>query len=152
MASFVFNNAKGKTGYYATLPAANDAIWAILLKSAGLEADGTLKDYTTLATLLAAANDEADFTNYSRKTLTTVTVAVDNTNDWLTADCDDLAWSSAGGATNNTLGKCLFCYVPDTTAQADSTTIPLTAYDCAVTTNGSTLTGTINAAGWYKAA
>jgi hypothetical protein len=73
---FTFNVAKGKVAYYTGLPAANDALIAILLKSSGLETDSTLKDYDDLASLLAGTSDEATDASYSRKTLTSVTVTV----------------------------------------------------------------------------
>lgn len=151
MADFVFNIAKGRAAYYSTLPAANDALIVLLLKSSGIEADGTLKDYDDVAALLAAANDEADFTNYARKTITSVTVTVDDTNDRQDVDVADQTWSTAGGATNNTLAKLVVAYDPDTTGGTDSTLIPLWAYDFAATTDGSDLTAAVNASGLYRA-
>lgn len=152
MANQVMNISKGRFVYYSTLPAANDALIVVLLKSAGLEADDTLNNYDDLAALLAAANDEADFTNYARKSVTTVTVTVDDTNNRADVDFADQVWTSAGGATNNTLGKLLICYDPDTTAGTDSTLVPLTHHDFAATTDGSNLTGQLDAAGFGRAA
>jgi hypothetical protein len=151
MADGVFNIALGKVAYYAGLPAANDALIVVLLKSAGLEADGTLRDYDDLAALLAAANDEADFTNYSRKTLASVAVTTDDTNNRNDADAADFTYSAAGGASNNTVGKALICYDPDTTGGNDSTVIPLTFHDCSFTTDGTDQQVTIAAAGFYRA-
>lgn len=151
MADFVFTIAAGKAAYYATLPAANDALIVVLLKSTGLEADGTLRDYDDLAALLAAANDEADFTNYVRKTGASVTVTLDDTNNRADADLADITWTAAGGASNNTLGKLLVCYDPDTTGGTDSSIIPLTAHDFTATTDGSDITATIAAAGFFRA-
>ncbi len=125
MGNAVFNISKGKPSYYAGLPAAADAIKCLLLKSSGIVADGTLADYTTVAALLAGASDEADFTNYVRKTLASITVTVDNTNDRVDIDCADIVWTTAGGASNNTVAKLVTFYVPDTGAESDSTNIPL---------------------------
>ncbi|MEV4000992.1 hypothetical protein [Actinomadura sp. NPDC049753] len=152
MADFEFNIVKGKLAYYASLPAANDALIAVLLKSTGLEADSVLKDYDNLQTLLAASNDEATFTNYTRKTLTGVTAAVDDTNDRVDVDADDLSWATAGGAANNTLSKLLICYDPDTTGGTDADLIPLTAHDISVTTDGTTLNIAFPSGGFYRAA
>jgi hypothetical protein len=152
VADGVFNIAKGKAGYYATLPAANDALIVVLIKATGLEADDTLNNYDDLAALLAAANDEADFTNYARKTITSVTNTVDDTNNRLDSDFADQTWTAAGGASNNTLGKLLVCYDPDTTAGTDSTVIPLTYHDFSATTDGSDLTAVVATAGFYRAA
>lgn len=152
MADGVFNIAKGKAGYYATLPAANDALIVVLIKATGLEADDTLNNYDDLAAILAAANDEADFTNYARKSITSVTNTVDDTNNRLDSDFADQTWTAAGGASNNTLGKLLVCYDPDTTAGTDSTVIPLTYHDFSATTDGSDLTAVVATAGFYRAA
>src|SRR5436189_6450719 len=106
MADGIFNIAKGKIAYYAGLPAANDALIVVLLKSAGLEADDTLNNYDDLAALLAAANDEADATNYARKTVAAgVTVTVDDVNNRVDMDFADQTWAALGGAANNTIGK-----------------------------------------------
>jgi len=151
MANQVFNISKGRAAYYSTLPAASDALIVLLLTTTGIEADDTLNNYDDLAALLAAANTEADFTNYARKSITSVTVTVDDTNNWVDADFADQTWTSAGGATNNTLAKLLICYDPDTGAGTDSTVIPLTHHDFSVTTDGSDLVAQLAAAGFYRA-
>lgn len=109
MADFVFNIAKGRVAYYASLPAANDALIAIPIEAAGVESDATLKDYDTVAVLLAAANNEQS--TMGRKTLATVSVTVDDTNDRVNIDCDDITWS---GATGNAISDILICYDPET--------------------------------------
>jgi len=152
VASGIFNISKGKIKYYSELPATNDALIIVLLKSSGLVADATLADYDDLAALLAGASDEADFTNYARKTITSVTVTVDDTNDRLDLDIADQTWTSAGGASNNTLGKILVCYDPDTTGGTDSTIVPLSYHDFTATTDGNDLVATIAAAGFARAA
>lgn len=152
MATGVFNVAKGKAGYYSTLPAANDALILVLLKSAGLEADDTLNNYDDLGTLLAASNDECDFTGYSRKVITSATPTVDDTNNRLDVDFADQVFTNAGGATNNTIGKALVCYDPDTTGGTDSSIIPLTYHDFSATTSGVDLTVQVASAGYYRAA
>jgi len=150
VADFTFNIAKGTIGYYAGLPAANDALIVVLLKSSGLEADAVLKDYDTLQALLAAANDEADFTNYTRKTLASVTNTVDDTNDRRDIDCADFTYTAAGGATNNTCSKLLVCYDPDTTGGTDADIIPLLAYDISLTTDGNDVNVTVHANGLLR--
>lgn len=153
MADGVMNIAKGRIATYAGLPAANDALIVVLLKSSGLEADDTLNNYDDLAALLAAANDEADATNYARKTVTSgITVTVDDTGNKVDIDMPDLTWAALGGVSNNTLAKMLVCYDPDTTGGTDSSVIPLTYHDCAVTTDGTDVTVQIAAAGFARAA
>lgn len=153
MANGVFNIMKGKLAYYAGLPAANDALIVVLLKSAGLVADATLTDYDDLATLLGGASDEADFTNYVRKTVTaSITVTVDDTNERVDLDMPDLVWTAAGGASNNTLGKIIVCYDPDTTGGTDSSIVPMSYHDFSATTDGNDLNAAIAAAGFGRAA
>lgn len=109
-----------------------------------------MMDFTTLAGI-KASQTEATFTNYVRKPLTNVAVTVDNTLNRRVADADDLAWTSAGGATNNALGRIVFCYVPDTTTpSADSAILPLTFYPYATTTDGTTRSVQINTVGWWR--
>lgn len=153
MGDIVFNIAKGKAGYYAGLPAANDALILVLLKSSGIESDATLKDYDTLAAILAATNDECDFTGYSRKTLASVTATVDDTNDRLDADAaDPSAWTNSGGGAQ-AAAKAIVCYDPDTTGGTDSDLIPLVALDYAVTFDVGVATSlAFNASGFYRAA
>lgn len=152
MAAIVFNIAKGRVGRYADLPATNDAIIWVLLKFAGLEADATLQDYTTLSALLAAANDEATFTGYARIThVASIVPAVDNTANSLSVDdTTDPTWtpSSAQG-----LGKIIACYDPDTTGGTDADLIPLFADDFAITTPTSgAITYVVATGGFYSAA
>jgi len=152
MADVVFNISLGEVKKYAKLDGgANDALIVVLLKSAGIEADATIRDHDDLAALLAAANDEADFTNYARKTITSATITVDDTNNRVDIDIADQTWTAAGGGTNNTLAALLVNYDPDTTAGTDSTVVPLTKHDFSVTTDGSDLTAQIAAAGFFRA-
>lgn len=151
MADGVFNIAKGRVAYYATLPAANDALIVLLLTAA--DADSTLEDFDDLDTLLDGANNaEATFTNYARKTITSVTVTVDDANDRVDVDIADQTWSSAGGASNETTVKLLVCYDPDTTGGTDADIIPLTHHDFAVTTDGSDVVAQFSASGFFRAA
>jgi hypothetical protein len=155
------NIAKGRVAEYNNRIDSNDpansAFIVVLLKT--VEADATLKDYDSLGAILAAgggtANVEANFTNYARKTLTdadTSATTPDDTNDRMDIDVADFTWTTAGGATNNTLAKLLICYDPDTTSGTDSNIIPLTAHDFVATTDGTDLTAQIAASGFYRAA
>lgn len=152
----VFNVARGKIAYYASLPAANDAITIVAFQVAGQVADTVMRDYATLAAI-KAANTEATFTGYARKTMTNIHtpgqtgIVPDNSTDTLSIDADDFSWTSAGGTTNNSLGRLVFAYVPDTTvAVNDGTTIPLTFYDYVTATDGTTKQVQVNAAGFWR--
>lgn len=158
MADGVFNIAKGRVVEYYNRVENNDpsasALIIVLLKAN--EAEATLIDRDDLSAVLAeAGTTEADFTNYARKTLTDVELAAlpapDDTNDRYDIDLPDQTWTSAGGATNNTLTKLLVCYDNDTGAGTDANIIPLTHHDFAATTDGSDLTAQFAAAGFFRA-
>ena len=99
--------------------------------------------------LAEAGTTEATFTNYARKTGITGTITVDDTNDRVDVDIPDQTWTSAGGATNNTLTKLVTAYEE---SAADSGRIPMTHHDFAVTTDGSDITAQVNSAGFGRAA
>lgn len=132
MANIVFNIALGQLAYLAGLPAANDALIMVPFASSGLGSDATLRDCATLAAVKAVATEQ---TTVGRKTLASVTVTVDNTNDRVAIDSADVTWSAPTGSA---IGAVVICYVPDTTAQSDSTTIPLTKHDLLWTPDGNT--------------
>lgn len=149
MGAIVFNIAKGKVAQYAVLPNANDALIAVLLKSSGLESDGTLQDYDTLSAILAAANDEATFAGYSRQTLASVTVTPDDTNNRQDVDAADPSWSPTAA---EALGKIVICYDPDTTGGTDADLVPLTADDFAITMpTAGTVTYQVASGGFFRA-
>lgn len=145
MSSITFNIAKGKVNAYTERVVNNDpansALVVVLLKTA--EADATLQDYDTLGALLAAgggtANVECDFTSYVRKVLTDADLSaptVDDTGNEQYSDMPDQTYTSAGGATNNTIVKALICYDSDTTAGTDANLVPLVA--CGFSANPTT--------------
>lgn len=143
MADIVFNIAKGAAAEMARDDATKFGV--VLLKTA--ESDANMRDRATLAAVVANST-EADFTNYARKTGLTGTLNVDNTNDRVDVDLPDQTWTTAGGASNNTLAKLVVYY--ENTA-ADSGRVPLVALDFVVTTDASDLTAQFNAAGFYRA-
>jgi hypothetical protein len=149
---FVFNIMKGKAAYYATLPAANDALVLVWLKSAGLESDATLQDYDNLSVLLAAANDECDFTGYSRRTLASVTSTVDDSGNLWVVDAADPATYTNTSATQ-VAGAAIVCYDDDTTSGTDTNLIPIAQLLTGTLSFDQNVTTTIsfNASGIYTA-
>jgi len=133
MATITFNIALGKLAYYASLPAANDALVLIPLESSGLESDAVLRDKHDFAAVVAGTTNEQ--TTLGRKTLTSVTVTVDDTNDRIALDAADVSWTSPSG---NPVGALVIGYVPDTTAPSDSAIVPLTKHDLTWTPDGNT--------------
>lgn len=156
MADEAFNIAKGRVvelyNRVKSNDPANSAFIVVLLKTA--EADATLRDYDDLASLLAGSNVEADFTNYARKTLTDSDLSAlpspDDVNDRYEVDIPDQTWTSAGGATNNTLAKLLVCYDSDTTGGTDSNIVPLTHHDFVLTTDGSNISAVVDSNGFFR--
>lgn len=159
MADQVFNVALGRIVELYNRVKSNDpadsALIVVLLKAA--EADATLIDYDTLAAVLGGSNTEADFTNYVRKVLTDAELASlpspDDINDRYEVDIPDQTWSSAGGASDNTLVKALICYAPagsDSPPSEDSEIIPLCHFDFPRTTNGADLVMQIHPNGFFR--
>ena len=146
MSDGVFNIAKGAFAEMFRDGAANGIV--LLLKANETETD--LIDHDELNALLGAAgNTEADATSYARKTGLTGTVTVDDTNDRVDVDMPDQTWSPLGGASNNTLTKLVTAYE---NAAADTTRIPLSHHDFALTTDGSDVSNQFNASGFGRAA
>lgn len=143
--SFIFNVAKGSAGEMAR----DDATKFGMLLLQVVEADTTLRDRTTVATILAASNTEATFMNYARKTSLTATRTVDHANDRVDLDLPDQTWVAAGGATDNTLVKLIIFYEE---AAADATRIPIAAYSFDYVTSGVDLLAQVNSAGFLRAA
>lgn len=148
MADFVFNIAKGKVAYYASLPAADDAIIVLLLLTSGLESDAVLKDKDDVAALVSGATDEATGGAYVRKTAATVTVTVDDSGDLVDVDCADITWTALACGP---VAKLVFAYDGDTTGGADSAIIPLTCHDFAVTPDGTDVVAQVTATGFFRA-
>lgn len=146
MTDQVFNISKG--AFVEKIRDAGTNVLVLLLQAN--EAESTLIDRDTVALMLAeAGTTEATFTNYARKTGITGTITVDDTNDRVDVDIPDQTWTSAGGATNNTLTKLVTAYEE---SAADSGRIPMTHHDFAVTTDGSDITAQVNSAGFGRAA
>lgn len=139
MANIAFNVAKGRHAYYASLPAANDALVLVFLEATGLVADSVMEDYDTLAQVLAGASNEQ--TTLGRQTLAGVTVTVDDTGNQVVLDANDVVIATATGTPT---GAALICYDPDTTAGDDTTIVPLSKHDYTITPDGSELTVEIN--------
>jgi hypothetical protein len=145
-----FNIAKGKIAYYAGLPAANDALIAVLLKSSGVESAATLQDYTTLSAILAGTNDESTFTSYARQTCGSVTVTVDNVNNRVDVDCADISFTVGS---SQALGMLVICYDNDTTGGTDANLVPLVMDDAVASTPATgTLIYQVATSGFFRAA
>lgn len=147
MAALIPNIAKGAFAYYATLPAASDAIiWVVW---SGTETDANVRDADTVAALEALSLNEATFTGYARVTASGVTVTVDDTNDRVDVDANDPQWSPTSA---QAITRISAHYDADTGAGTDANTIPLFVDDFALTTATSgTLTYQVATGGFARA-
>jgi hypothetical protein len=169
VADFVFNIARGRSAYYyyavenslvvtaAGTPAftstANAALIIVAIDAAG-QTDAGMRDFDDLAALLAGTPNEVTNSGYARKVLTDVELAAvpapDDTNERYELDLPDQTWTVVGAGTAWT--DLLVCFDPDSTAGTDSSIIPLTCHDFAVTPDGSDITAQIAATGFYRSA
>jgi hypothetical protein len=153
MADFVFNIAKGRVVEYVNRVDANDpaaSTLVVVVIDANGDTDATMKDRDDLAALLGGTANEVTNANYARKTLTDSDVALgspDDGNDRFDVDIADQTWTAVGAGTAWT--DLIVCYSPS--AGADSTIIPLTCHDFALTPDGSDITAQIAAAGFFRA-
>jgi len=156
MADLVFNIAKGRVAELYNRVDSNDPANSVLLVialNAGAATDATLRDYDTMAAIEGDAN-AAEVTNsgYARKTLTDadlVAFAPDDTNDRVDLDIPDQTWTSVGAGSAWT--DLIVAYDNDSTSGTDSSVVPLTLHDFAITPSGSDITVQINAAGFFRA-
>lgn len=155
MPDYVFNVAKGRAAeLYKRVDdgdPANARLLVVPINTA--TADGTLQDLDTLAAVLGdAGTTEASGSGWTRKTITAADIAYapDDTNNRVDLDIPDQTWTAVSSATAST--DLLICYIPDgVTPGADSTVIPLSQHDFAVTPDGSDITAQIATAGFFRA-
>ena len=139
MANIVFNIAKGRVVEYYNRVENNDPSTSKLIlvpiETTGLESDATLIDKDDLAAVLSGTTNEQT-TNMGRKNLTDTELAAlpapTDASDYYEISLPTVTWTAATG---NAISKILVCY--DANSGADSTIIPLTLFDAAVTPDGS---------------
>jgi hypothetical protein len=155
MADQVFNIAKGKVAQYFQNvedgSPANAKIYMIVFNSS--DTDDAVRDCDTVAAIEALSSTaEVTNTNYSRKEILAadITITIDDTNNRVDIDIADESWTAVAAGTAWT-DICL-AYDPDSTTGTDSTLVPLTWHDFAVTPDGSDITAQINASGVFRAA
>lgn len=134
MANFSFNVSLGREVEFHNRVDNSDptnAVFVIVvLASAGLEADATLKDYDTLSALLASTNNEVTNGAYARIVLSDTGITAYTVND-----TDDLIMLPLADQTFVTIAagdawrKALICYDSDSTGGTDANIIPVKAFD-----------------------
>lgn len=139
MANIVFNIAKGRVVEYYNRVKNNDPSTSALvltpIETSGLEADSALIDSDTVAEVVDGATNKQ--TTMGEKVLTDADLAAlpapDDGNDRYDVSLPTVTWTAATG---NAISKILVSYRPNTGSPSDSTDIPLTLFDAAVTPDG----------------
>lgn len=145
MADFVYNIAKGAVAEKIR-DGAN--IVLLVLRTTNVESDATLRDKDTVSDVLSGATDEATNTNYARKSISngSVTLTVDDTNDRVDVDIADQTWTAVASGDNWS-----DIVIAEDVGGADSSRVPLTQHDFAVTPDGSDITAQIATGGFFRA-
>lgn len=141
MADFVFNISKGAFAEKFRDGAANGGM--LLLIAA--DTDDAMRDTDEITALLATLANEAVDASYARKTGLTGTITVDDTNNRVDVDMPDQTWVALAGAA---IVDLVIFYNEGGT---DTTRIPLTLHDFAITPDGSDVTAQLNASGFVRA-
>lgn len=145
MSNFVFNIAKGRVAYYATLPNNNDAIIAVPLQTSTLESDSLLMQRESLEEILTVSTEQ---TTMGRKILSNIESNVVHAENKVFTDANDFTYTGASGAA---IGAFIICYEPDTTNPNDAAIIPLTKHDFSALPNGGDIPVQISGAGFFVA-
>ena len=155
MADIVCNIAKGRVAELYnrvdTADPANSALILLVLATSGLEADSVLKDAATVTALVSGTTNEVTNSGYARKALTgagLAAFAADNVNDRVDLAIAAQTWTSV--AAGDGWSKLVVAYDPDTTTGTDTTLVPLTVHDFAVTPDGTNIVADASA-GFYRA-
>lgn len=154
MADFCFNISLGRTVELYNRVDSNDPANSALIMlaiDANGDTDATMKDRDDVAALLAGTANEVTNSGYARKTLTDADLtafAPDDANDRVDLDIPDQTFTSVAAGTAWT--DIVIAYDNDTTSGTDSSIVPLTCHDFAVTPNGGDITVQIAAAGFHR--
>lgn len=147
MANFVHNIGLGRVVELYNRVDSNDpanSAFIIVAIDANGDTDGTMKRRANLSALLGGTANEVTNSGYARKTLTDADIvawAPDDTNDRTDLDFPDQTWTAVGAGTAWT--DLLVCYDNDTTAGTDTSIVPCTNHDFAITPSGSDITAQI---------
>lgn len=143
MANFVFNIAKGRAvelyNRVKTNDPATSTIKVIPVEASGLEAQAALEDSLNVSEVFDGTTNEQ--TTMGRKSLADADIVAftnDTTNNRNDLDLPDQTWAAATG---NALGGLVIAYDPS--GGADTTLIPLSYHDFAVTPDGSDIVAQI---------
>ena len=139
MANVVFNIAKGRIVEYYNRVKSNDPSTSALvitpIETSGLEADSALIDSDNVTEVVDGTTNKQ--TTMGEKVLTDADLAAlpapNDGSDYYEVSLPTVIWTAASG---NAISKLLVAYRPNTGAASDTTDIPLTLFDFAVTPSG----------------
>jgi hypothetical protein len=158
MANFVHNRAKGRLTEWAERINANDPTNSVfliaLIASTGVESDAVLTDKDDWAGLVEGATNFATNTGSTRKTLDQaggITITYDDTNDRVDVDVPDQTWTAVANDGTGGISDVAFGFDTDSTSGTDSSVLPGTFHDFAVTPDGSDITAKIAELGFFRA-
>ena len=147
MANLVFNIALGRVVELYNRVDSNDptnAVLVIVAIDANGDTDATMKDRDDLAALLGGTANEVTNSGYARKVLSDsdlVAWAPDDGNDRVDLDVADQTWTAV--AAGDAWTDLLFCYDNNSTGGTDSSIVPMTCHDFAITPSGSDITAQV---------
>lgn len=156
MADIPFNASKGRASEFFYRVENNDpaASGIVVMALKTQAADATLIDFDDFAAILAGGSTEATNSGYARKTLTDVELSAivpDDTNDRSDLTFPNLTWSSVA-AVGGAWVALVVGYDNDTTSGTDSSIIPISKHEFAVTPDGSDIIASLTAPGFYRTA
>lgn len=152
MGDFQFNIAKGRIVELANRVDSNDPAAAclyIIPIDAGAISDATFKDCDDFAAIISAGATERSSSGWNRKTLTDADITLagpDDSADQRAVDFADPTWTPTAGNVTDLV----VCY-SSVAAPTDGQLIPLTMHDFPITPDGSLVTGTVSASGFFVA-
>lgn len=140
MANLVFNVALGAVGEKIR----DGANIQVIPIDAGATTDATFKDHDFLNNVLAAATERTTG-GWNRKSIAnaSITLTVDDTNDRVDVDIADQTWTAV------TTGAVTDLVIVEDVGGLDTTRVPLTLHDFAITPDGSDVTAGV--AVFYRA-
>lgn len=159
MGNFAHNRMKGRTVEAAERVNANDPTNSVflvaLIAATGVESDATLTDKDDWAGLVEGATNFATNTGSTRKSLDQaggITVTYDDTNDRVDVDIPDQTWTAVANDGTGAISDVAVGYDSDSTGGSDTSVLPMSFHDFAVTPDGSDVTAQVAASGFYRAA
>jgi hypothetical protein len=155
MANFVYNISLGRIVEFYNRVKNNDPAAAelviMILATAGVESDATLKDLDTFSAVVAGTTNEVTNGGYAKKVLADADMlawAPTDGSDLWDLDLNDQTWTAV--AAGDGWNDLVIGYDP-VGSQTMTDIIPMTQHDFLLTPDGSDITAQFAAAGFFRA-